>query len=350
MAPNALGLARFLRNRLSPRRGLAEAAVETVVLQPAEVEHIRPLIFLPGQIEKATAAVPGHASLADEVAIARNTKLLHAPVIRHTLEKCLVHPAGVDFRGGSLRKKGVDFRSLVSGNIRRLSDAIYCMSGVSHEYFGHWLQDACAAALLQREGEALLLDVRPDWPHAREYMGALSLEGETSPLQLVERLSVYQDHGQGSHKRRRYADMRRRLDASFGVCSTGAPLVYFRRGGSGAARIVANEAEVIAALVDQGFEVFDLNSASAREIFIRFRDARAVVSMDGSHLNHLYLSLPRDATLLTLVPADRFTMNQVGYAAAAGLRYGFVVVEPKPEGYFVSTSDLLATLRLALHA
>lgn len=347
------GLRRFLpllnraRRSVGKRLPLETAARTATVLQPEEREEIRPPVFLQGQLEKVTAGVSGHGTLAGELALATQRSLVHSPVIRFELKDCLVHPGGVDFQGGAVRKQPLGIRPLASGRIETRSRAIYCMSAVSHQYFGHWLQDACATALLAEPDESLLLDVRADWPHAGQYATAFGLSPDPAPLVFVESLTLCQDHGQGANKRARYADLRRRLAAAVdGPCADGGR-VYFRRGAGGVARLVANEDEVTRALDDLGFEVFDLEGASMADIQRRFRSARTVVSVDGSHLNHLYYALPPDSLLLTLVPADRFTLNQIAYCAAISLRYAFMVVDPRPEGYFVSIGDLLDTLERA---
>lgn len=340
-----------VRNRLLRAVGrgvdLRDASVETTELHPEEVEAVRPAVFLDGQLERATGAVSGHGTLAGELALATRIRAPHAPVVRYTLENCLVHYGGVDYQGGALRKHAIRTRPLLSERIHHRRRAVYCMSAVSHQYFGHWLQDACATALLRDPDEALFLDLREDWPHAREYAAAFGFAPEPAGLHFVERLSVYEDHGQGAHKRRRYAELRRRLAAAMGEAADAGAKLYFRRGDTGVARLVANDDEVTRALTADGFETFDVAGASAGDIWRRFSRARVVVSMDGSHLNHLYFAMPPDSLLLTFIPADHFTMTQTGYAAAARLRYAFLVVDPTPGGYAVPIPDLLRTLARA---
>lgn len=331
---------------MGQRRDLADAAVETIVEQPEEREAHLPPLFLPGQLEKARHGLEGHQPVEAEIAQALRTELVHLPVLRHSLEDCLVHPAGFEFRGGAFRIRDLAPAHLLSGEVLRVPEAIYCMTGVSQTYFGHWLQDACATALLQRDGEAVLLTNPPEWPHAAQYLEAFGLSPRPWHLLRVDRLTIHEDFSQGSSKRRRYAELRRRLAAAFGDRPSGGPRVYFRRGASGAARVIVNEEAVIARLTARGFDLFDLAGASACDIHARFRGAEFVVSMDGSHLNHCYFSMPAGARMMTFVPGDRFTMNQVGYCAAARLRYGFLVADPVPGGYAVALDELDATLDL----
>lgn len=334
----------ILARRVGRGQDIKKASVKAVVEQPEEAQPHDPPVFLPNQLAKATAGSPGHQSVEAELQQATATTLVHAPVVRYLLEDCLVHPAGVEFKNGSYRIQRLDIRKLVSGHLMHTSKALYCTTGASHTFFGHWLQDECATALLRQGSEALLLAHRPDWPHAGQYLQAFGTEPVSSDVLHVEQLAIYDDRSQGSSKRKRYNELRRRLERVFPESTGDRSRVYFRRGSTGVARPVANEDSVIVHLKDRGFDVVDLAGASVRDIITRFRSADFVVSMDGSHLNHLYFALQPGAKLMTFVPANCFTMNQRGYCAALDIGYGFMVVDPTPAGYNVSIPDLSATL------
>ncbi len=328
-------------------RDLFDLAADVTVIAPPEKEPANALFVLDGQIEKATAGAAGFSTLEEEVAIVRAREVTHDAVIRYTFEDCLVHEAGLDVAGGKFRKKRPNGVKLLTEPLTGLSGAAYCMSGVSERFFGHWIRDACATALLAAPDEALILDTRPDWPHAAQYADALRLAPERAAMIRVDRLTLHQDHSQGSLKRARYARMRRRLAAAFPGEAGGAGAVYFRRGASGVARLIANEDEVTDRLSREGFDVVDVEGTSLGEIQRRFRRARLVVSVEGSHLNHLHFAMQPGACLITLVPADYFNAIHVGIAQAVGLRYGFMVIDPVENGYRVDCDDLLATRDLA---
>lgn len=326
---------------------ILELATDVTVIAPPETEPANRLFVLDGQVEKATAGADGFSTLEEEVAIVRAREVTHDAVIRYTFEDCLVHEAGFDVAGGKFRKKRPDGVKLLTEPLTSLSGAAYCMSGVSERFFGHWLQDACATALLAEPDEALILDTRPDWPHAAQYADAFGFAPARAAMAHVDRLTFHQDHSQGSLKRARYARMRQQLAAAFPGEAGGDEAIYFRRGASGVARLIANEDEVTDRLRREGFEVFDVEGADAGEIQRRFRRARLVVSVEGSHLNHLHFAMQPGACLITLVPADYFNAIHVGIAQAIGLRYGFLVIDPVEGGYRVNCDDLLATLDIA---
>lgn len=345
LAVRARPLTNRLRRAVELEQDLAAVAVRTEVLQEAEVEAAPPLLCLPDDLERATAGVPGHTTLEEELARARQTEFTHDAVVRYELSDCLVHPSGFEADGASYLFDRPPPRAFLAP-MKRLSRACYCNSAVSRQYFGHFVRDACTTAMLARDDEALLLDWPSSWANAPEYVEGLGLEPVRGPLFRVRRLSHFRDYGQGSLKRARYDQMRARLTRAFPGETSGASRVFFRRGQTGAQRRIRNEDAVLGVLTGLGFEVVDVGSARTPDLLRRFRGVEMVVSVDGSHLNHLYFSLPPGAGLLTLIPEDRFTMNQRAFAAGRGLRYGCATMKPGPGGYEVDPQRLEATLAL----
>lgn len=321
------------------------AEVET--LEPGQVLDVAPPLYLPGQLERATAVIAGVESLQKELDLALGSHERHAPLVRYTLRNCLVHPAGFDGPGFSLRKHPLRGLGFLAARTESVGDAVYCMSEPSHRYFGHWLLDACAVALLARPAEAQLLDVNPAWPNTGQYVPLLGLQPAPAAQYAVERLSFYQDYGLGHSKRGRWAEMARRLRASVPDAEGQGGPVYLRRGSAGNLRTVADEERIIEQLVLRGFTVLDVDGAPAASIQQGLRAASMVISMEGSHLSHAYLAMKPGATVLVLIPADRFNLVQLGYARGAALRFGFVVVTPSAAGYVVDMPDLLRTVDLA---
>jgi len=345
------------RRALLGRRALEDAAVERETLQAAETEALPPPLALPDASARATAGCPGHSTLAEERHRAEITQVVHDAVVRYVLEDALVHPGGIEVPGAARLFAPADAAAL-RAPIARLPCAAYAATGATQRYFGHWLRDGCTTALLARDGEALLLDMRSDWPDVPAYLGALGLAPAPGALFRVGRLAVFDDHGQGALKRARYAELRRRVAEAWPGSGTDpaartgtgrettrdAARVFFRRGASGQPRGIANEEALVAFLKGRGFEVVDLAGARADALVRRFRAADLVLSVDGSHVNHAYLGLRPGAALLTLIPADRFTMVHRFCAHAFGLRYGYAVMARAGAGWAVDLDRLAALL------
>lgn len=156
-------IANMLRSRTIGQLPTPRAAADKNTIQNEEEQLAPPLHTLPGMLERATHAVPG-STLQIELATAYQRRVTHDPVIEYTLNDCLVHSAGVEYKGGYLPKTDSRLDRIRISALRDVEHATYCMSPVSHRYFGHWLSDACATALLACERHPstdVLWDVPP---------------------------------------------------------------------------------------------------------------------------------------------------------------------------------------------
>lgn len=333
-----------MANRLLRRGQTVALAADSIdVLQSEEIEDVTPPVFLRDELALATAAVPGHTPLSEELERATARQVRHAPVIRYTLKNCLVHPYGFDYSRGSHRISRVGSYGYLRIRPERLDAALYVNNAVIKDYFGHWLRDGCSTALLASAGEPLLFDVPSAWPHASAYARVFGLAPEPPAVRQVARLHLFQDYGQGSMKRARYAEMRARAARFFGEDALPPARVYLRRGMTGVARPVVNEPALIEVLSREGFEIFDIANEGLEALWRRLRNAQLVVSVDGSHLNHLYMAMRPGTGLLMIVPGSRFTLTHVGLSRAFGMHFGFHVMASGAGG---AIADIPAVLRL----
>ena len=342
MLRRLLPITNLLQSRLGFHKTAQQVAERVTILQDEEVEPYR-AIYLPGQLEKVTSTPDAH-ELDKIIKAAQCDVLVHAPVIRYEFKDCIVHPWGFDCNGFSHRVKPLRDTRVLRAEYRPVERAVYCNTFNTVRYFGHWLQEACPAALLGEKDEAVVLDVRHDWPDCAPYLKAFQIKPHEHNFLRVQKLSFHQDFSEGSHKRGRYQKLRARLAKAFAGPDIPGEQIYFRRGSTGVARMIANEAAVMDALAARGFEIFEAADATPQTIHTRFRNAKLVISIEGSHLNHLYYALPPAAGLLALLPAARFTANQIGFAAVAGLQYGFLVMDQTPDGNVVNIADLVSTI------
>jgi hypothetical protein len=341
-----MGLGNMLRARALGSRDVKDAATHLDILERAATEPIAPLAVLSGMLERVSAGVPGHSTAQDELSAAHAVVLTHDPVVRYVMKDCLVHPGGVEFRGGFWPKIGSRRDRLPRGKIVEIENATYCMRPVSARFFGHWLTDACPTALLAAAGDNIFLDDRPDWPDAKHYARAFALPVRGPEVAHVGRLFLFSDYSQGELKKQRYKELKQRLRSHLdGEVSDGRP-VYLRRGRSGEARLILNETELCERLSAAGFEILDVASISFAERMSRLAAAPLVVSVDGSHLNHAIFAMESGKAIVSLIPGDRFTMIHRGICHAVGLRFGCLVLPRHGEGYLADVEEVLRTVDL----
>jgi capsular polysaccharide biosynthesis protein len=142
--------------------------------------------------------------------------------------------------------------------------------------------------------------------------------------------------------------MRDRIQARFGGNGSGN-CVYLRRGSTGAARAVANEAALLEHFLRRNWQVLDVATASVDDIQLAVCRADVVVGMEGSHLNHAQISLRRGASMVILVPQDRFNTSHIGRCRAHDVSPGMVVLTGSAKtGYHVDIEEVLRTIDLAV--
>ncbi len=340
----ARALANILRSKLGYAADLASAARHREVLEAGFVEAASKLYMLSGMLDRVTAGVAGHSTREAQIGVARAETFDHAAVIRYVLQDCLIHPRGVEYKGGSLTNSPGLRHRIPTGRMSHSRVRHYCMSNVSHRYFGHWLRDSCTTALLAPDAKDIVLDGRPDWPDTEAYAQAFGLPTRPAGAERVDELHVYQDFSQGMSKRGRYAELRARLRSAVPV-TAGAPRpVYLRRGATGVARRIADEDAFCDALAGHGFDILDLAKTGFADRYRTLSAATVVVTVEGSQANHAFLAMPTGANFVSLIPADRFGMIQRGVCHAMGLRYGCVVVSPGANGYTVDAGEVLRTV------
>lgn len=347
MGPLARGLAHPVANlalrRFGGRRTLEEAAVASDTLQEVESVPLGEIVALPGAEARLTGSDTALAEFERELSRLQAPTISHGAVRRHVLENCFVHGAGFDWRGGGYRIRQLSVPRDLSASAPRIEAATYAMTALSHQFFGHWLREACSTAVLAPEGEALILDVPEAWPHARAYVEAFGLSPTAGRPLRVERLTVYTDNSYGSHRVARMRTLRARL----GTGARGARgRLYLERGAAGSPRGLADTDGFHAALQRLGFQILDITAARYQEVAAAIAAADLVLAIEGSHQSHIHYHLREGGALLTLMPADRLSTIHTACALALGFRYGYVVIEPTPDGYSVDLGDLEATLAL----
>jgi hypothetical protein len=341
-----------ITHRLKPlmvpvtRRILSAAEPEIDILQPEEIETVRPPALLPGMLDRVTGT-DEHSTLSYHLDVARATVVTHAPVLRHTYRNALVRRTGfATWRHSERYGDGLQLKELM-GPILHVQDLRYCHNYVNWRYFGHWLTDGIPSALIDPDQGTLWMPPHPDWSDASDYLDVFGLTIPKAPVVHTDRLTLYQDFGQGSHKRQRYAQIRDVLHARFGE---GDPedFIYLKRGKTGVQREIANEAELVDQLTARNWQVIDIATTDVTELQRALCRARIVVSIDGSHIDHAHLSLRPGATMVVLMPQDRFSTRQVGLCRAHCVSIGMVVLAGgQAQGYTADLEEILRTIDLA---
>lgn len=321
---------------------LQSTAREVEVLCAEERGEFIPATYLDGQLDKVTAAARG-TDLTAQLSHLKNRNIVHAPTIAYHIDNAVLLNGSV--YSGRMRHflypKLAKPEATVPAHMNKAALAS-TMLGV--EYFGHWLKDDCTQYLLAEEHGALSVPPLHTPPHRSLYERYFSQKWRPVSQARIDHLIIYQDFSQNSHKRRRYQLLTSRIRSH--LIPKSPALVYLKRGMTGVARLVANEDEIIKALLKKGFIVVDIASDSLEIIITSLMDAKIVVTMEGSHFWHCWFSPENRSGVITLQPPDRFTSVAKGWLDAVSAQFGLVVGEKREGATWFSISDILKTIDL----
>jgi capsular polysaccharide biosynthesis protein len=339
--------------RLAGRQeGLDEASFERVVLAPEEPFVRERVPMLDGMLDRVTGTDP-NTTLDDQLAIARGGPSAHAATIAWHLRDAQVFRHAVYARGmrlvhgrGGARRDAADLLRGVAA--MRIDKGLLVANFVTNHWFGEWLLDTNARAVLAQALGLVPIDIEKERPyeHAARYGEILRLPLVPVRHAEVGELVVLQDHGQNAHRRARFQELRRRARARPGKrCDHG---VFLVRGRHGQLRLLENEAAAIEWARGIGFHIVDPMALSVDETLAELRDARWIVGVESSAMMHATLVMHPDGAIASIVPPNRFCINLRDYCEAMGLGYALMVAQPGDAGGFrADIREVEATLALA---
>lgn len=349
----------LIRKALGRTRSLYAAADEVVTVCPAETVLRPPAFYLPGQLDRVRGA---HWMDGVEAQMARisQTEIRHWETLAFRLRDAVL-------AGGSLYANGTRYQLSMDRPPRmprrvtqEVDEAALVGTPVSDIYFGHFVLDDSATALLARRyGTARGIASRHqrDWPHAHAYRRMMDLTLQPLGDTLLRTAWVFEDHGMNADRRGRFHDIRARIaqGRAQADAATSGPAgspdggaVFILRGTSGQAlRLLENEGEIAAMLAARGFTIVDPSAETADTIVAKVAGARVAISVEGSALAHALLGMSADGAVITIQPPFRFEHVMKDYADGLGMRYGFVMATGERDRFRVDPDELLRTIELA---
>ena len=333
---------------------LESSAYEKEILCPDEPEAVAPSIFLPGQLErvKEWRNEPwfGQLSASHQISGVISTTVNHAPTIAYHIKGAILFDGSIYI--GNYRyplHPDYDNSAFVSSihTVDHLHNAALASTYLGTRFFAHWLADDCTRYLLAEGAHRVICTRRSTYPHQQEYQTYFKQDWTSLDRARINKLTIFQDFSQNSHKRKRYEVLRQRIKANVSAIGSDTR-VYLRRGNTGTSRLIRNEDEIIDTLVKYGFVLVDVEKDTVDRIIGTLLGAKIVVSIEGSHNAHCTYSCQQGSAFLVLMPSDRFAQMTRGWAACLGIRYGFVVGIGEDAGYYFPVHEVLRTIDLLL--
>ncbi len=329
------------------RPDLEQAAIDRWVIAPATTRHIPPARFLPGQLDRLRG-----------VAFGTIDEILHG--LHGAFDSNEGETLGFRLRGADL-VDGVLYAARGSRDLRQrrrrlpayvrpteIANGALYESWVGNRWFGNWLSDDCLTYALAAQFGAPVTTSPCSTGHVPSYEAKLGLQPERITLAHFDELIFFRDVSQNAGKAARADRVRQRLTAGL-TAGQPHPGVFLLRGETGDRRMLANEHAIADGLAHRhGFTVIDPLESSVDEIVGACASARVVVGVEGSHLVHALMVMPRDATLLVIQPPDRVVSVLKMITDREGQTFAFVIGQGSSNAFAASLDEIVRTLDMAV--
>jgi capsular polysaccharide biosynthesis protein len=322
---------------------LIDCASEVIELAPAIDREQAAAISLPSEFDRVLA-LEENSPLEFELSRLRQGKRRHGKTIAYRLNRVLLAEGSLYFkRGYDVLRSGS--KALLPPRRAYYPEMALITNYVIERYFGHWLNDGLPLGLLaDRMSLKGLAPKRQPWLHEPGYRKLSGIEGHQSEHALIERLWAFDDRGLNDHRVSRMNELRARIRSAASPTVPGPRRVWLSRGNLGTARNLVNSSELCDHLRGNGFCIVEPEKESANRLVELLSSAEIAVTVEGSAQGHCTYALPSGSTLLTIQPPNRFTSNSKDRADAIGLNWAFVVADPRPNGFYLSTDRLMRTI------
>lgn len=321
------------------RRPMAPLPKGTL-LHPADSYPVRPALYDTDQLGRVTAC--GFGVSLDTLKVQLDeTSALARPPERVTLKD------GVCLGGRLYTAEAIHYMSdvrvtdLFAANWPHHEHLTLTNSRLGLKFFGHWLQDDCAAREIPSDAPYVAL-TRPDWGDSAAYEAAFGQDWAPTRAFTFGQLDIVTDIGFGPDKRTRYHRLRDRIRHTGAFTSKPGRIVYIARGG-GADRAMSNEGDLTKRLAEAGVTIVRTEDA-ATSVPDAVHDARIVIGVEGSQLCHAVYGLADKGALLVLQPPDRFYCAHHEWTRLLGMPFGFVVGTQAAEGFTIDPDEVLAMI------
>jgi len=320
---------------------LTAVAADRWIVEEGTPVEVRPARCLPGQIERVgIAAFGSHDEVVRDLRGGFESR--QSPTIAYRLRHVLLFDGVLHADGAwrHLRPRSRHFPVARSIEERGLG-ALY-ESWPGNRWFGNWLIDDCLTYRLA-EGAGRPITTQMPIGHMRSYERALGMTPERVQAAWFDDLVMFEDRAHNEGRRERADDLRHRL---VGEGVPEHPGVYLLRGTSGARRTMTNEHVVVERLTRRGFRILDPIASSLDEIVHACAGARIVAGIEGSHLCHGLMTMPRGAGLFVIQPPDRAVTVLKLTTDRQGQDFGFVVGKGTNEAFSADIDEIERTLDL----
>jgi hypothetical protein len=340
--------ARPITSRLSARlRHIRpfDDAVEMIEVDGPTEWHVEPIIALPDEAERVVAHHP-YSSPELNNALLTSSSFTQGPCRMHRVQDAIIADGTVLTKRSYEPIQARDRRAILRGEPQAITEAVMCSTSVTERFFAHWLHDGLTHELLaEARGMRRVTLAGGSWPNQPGYRELVDLPACPVSFATVKDLWLLEDWELSRNRAGRLIELGRRVRA--GVPDGGPANVFIARGKLGVGRTLVNEAEVIDALNRRGFAILRPEELEPKEIVRTLKNARLVVSVEGSANGHALLAAPSTSGFIAIMGPRHLNMHLRRYLGIRDIRFGYTVGDLVDGESFTQPIDrLLKTIDL----
>ena len=295
------------------------------VLCPAEVQDVKPAVFFHSHLERVKSACD-FTSLNYQFNLVNATSITHDPTVLYHLGSARIYREIIALENMSYISRCKE-KLIGPVECEAMDEALISFSDFGRIYFGHWLRDNLTVSLLGNQQRPFVKLYKPRYFHVKGYAALTEYNPHFIQEANVKELSIAFDYSQNSLKIARYLVLRKRIETKLNPETIKHVGVYLSRGSSGSGRHLVNEEAVINYLLSIGFNVINPELIEVEDIIRSLWNARIIISVEGSAINHALYPMALNGAILVLQPPYRFVNAHKGIANAIGRKYGFYVCQ-----------------------
>jgi capsular polysaccharide biosynthesis protein len=302
-----------------------------------------PAVFHKDDLEKIRSVGPVSTHAGEISRLDVGTKRCGATVAYQYNNASIFH--GYVYKG-AMKYPFVDAKDVWTSNecVAHLPDALIASTMYSCRYFGHWITDALTLELAARNlNVPAVTSAQSFYKHEAGYRDLIGLNPLPVSRAQCDQLIIMDDIAANRFKQERFAHIRQQISRKLKPLHSRHGVMLLRKGARGS-RFLVNEMEVADFLKSQGFIVIDAETITAHEVMSQVLGAKVVIGVEGSQLTPAIYGLDDSGIIIALQPPDHFGTCHKEYTDLLGMRYGFLVGDPTPDGFKVNINSLAKLL------
>lgn len=329
----------YLLKRLIHGRGdIADIADERIEIYPSTNSFVQPSHFFENELQNI---LKYHPETTQKIEMLR---IKGGPVVHQATICWQINNAYIS--DNAIYKKNFKkiFPKCISPEKKVLvnNDELALVSSYQGiKYFGHWLRDDVITYIAAKQFGQPINFPTPSWPDKRIYSDVFDQCWNQHYLGKIKTLSIFQDFAQNDYRLERYKQLRSLVRAKYNSAKNNG-YIYLKRGLTGAnVRNLVNEEKLIETLEKYNFTILDITQHSLEYLIENLLDAKLVITLEGSHQNHVLYTLADSGSLIILQPPNLFNNSAKDWCNVLGFKHGLSICKATEEGFVVNIETII---------